>query len=95
MYQDKTLTCRDCGNEFVFSAGEQEFYADKGFENEPTRCKECRAARKERMRPQREMYEIICADCGAVDQIPFEPLHDKPVYCKKCFEKHKNDNKQQ
>ena len=46
MYQDKTLVCRDCGAEFVFTAGEQEFYAEKGFQNEPTRCKECRTARK-------------------------------------------------
>ena len=39
---DKTLTCRDCGNEFVFTEGEQEFYKEKGFENEPTRCAACR-----------------------------------------------------
>lgn len=38
MYTDKTLVCKDCGNEFVFTAGEQEFYAEKGFQNEPTRC---------------------------------------------------------
>mgnify|MGYP001694300427 CR=1 FL=1 len=41
MYEDKTLVCKDCGKEFTFSAGEQEFYAEKGFENEPQRCKEC------------------------------------------------------
>lgn len=46
MYEDKTLVCKDCGKEFVFTAGEQEFYAEKGFENEPVRCKECRAAKK-------------------------------------------------
>ncbi len=91
MYQDKTLVCRDCGSEFVFTAGEQEFYAEKGFENEPTRCKECRTARKERMRPQRELFEIVCAACGAVDKIPFEPSHDRPVYCSKCFAEHKNN----
>ena len=43
---DKTLTCRDCGQQFVFTAGEQEFYAEKGFTNEPTRCPDCRRARK-------------------------------------------------
>ena len=47
-YADKTITCRDCGTEFVFTAGEQEFYAQKGFTNEPTRCPECRAANKSR-----------------------------------------------
>ena len=45
-YQDKTLVCRDCGQEFVFSAGEQEYYAQKGFTNEPRRCPACRQARK-------------------------------------------------
>jgi CxxC-x17-CxxC domain-containing protein len=45
-YADKTLTCRDCGTDFVFTAGEQEFYAQKGFTNEPTRCPSCRQARK-------------------------------------------------
>ena len=46
-YADKTLTCRDCGTQFVFTAGEQEFYAQKGFTNEPTRCSSCRQARKQ------------------------------------------------
>jgi CxxC-x17-CxxC domain-containing protein len=45
-YADKTLTCRDCGSDFVFTSGEQEFYAQKGFTNEPTRCPACRQARK-------------------------------------------------
>ena len=46
MYTDKTLVCKECGKEFVFTAGEQEFYAEKGFQNEPQRCRECRNARK-------------------------------------------------
>ena len=68
MYEDKTLVCKDCGKEFTFSAGEQEFYAEKGFENEPQRCKECRQARKNSMRQNKEMYEIVCASCGKVDK---------------------------
>ena len=48
MYLDKTLTCRDCGQAFTFTAGEQEFFAQKGFTNEPSRCPECRSARKAR-----------------------------------------------
>ncbi len=70
MYEDKTLVCKDCGKEFTFSAGEQEFYAEKGFENEPQRCKECRQARKNSMRQNKEMYEIVCASCGKVDKVP-------------------------
>jgi CxxC-x17-CxxC domain-containing protein len=46
-YADKTLTCRDCGTQFVFTAGEQEFYAQKGFTNEPSRCPACRQSRKQ------------------------------------------------
>ena len=48
MYEDKTLVCKECGNEFVFTAGEQEFYAERGFQNEPQRCKACRDAPQER-----------------------------------------------
>jgi CxxC-x17-CxxC domain-containing protein len=46
-FADKTLTCRDCGTAFTFTSGEQEFYAEKGFQNEPTRCPDCRQARKQ------------------------------------------------
>jgi len=90
MYQDKILTCRDCGAEFTFSASEQEFYAEKGFENEPTRCRDCRAARKAQNnrgggRPEREMFEATCASCGGVARVPFKPSNDKPVYCRDCY----------
>ena len=45
--EDKTIICKDCGNEFVFTVGEQEFYKEKGFENDPVRCPDCRRARKQ------------------------------------------------
>lgn len=89
MYEDKTLVCKDCGGKFVFTAGEQEFYAEKGFENEPQRCKDCRTARKAAIRQSREMHDVICADCGAPTQVPFLPKDDRPVYCSKCFENHR------
>lgn len=89
MYNDKTLICKDCGNEFVFTAGEQEFYAEKGFTNEPTRCKDCRNARKASRnggdRGQRQMYDAVCAECGRPCKVPFEPRGDRPVYCSDCF----------
>ena len=88
MYEDKTLVCRDCGQEFVFTAGEQEFYAEKGFQNEPTRCKACRQARKA-SRPApgapRETYTTTCANCGAETTVPFIPKNDRPIYCSECF----------
>mmetsp|Transcript_35551 Transcript_35551/g.36230 ORF Transcript_35551/g.36230 Transcript_35551/m.36230 type:complete len:127 (+) Transcript_35551:122-502(+) len=46
-FEDKTLACKDCGADWVFSAGEQEFYNEKGFENEPGRCKDCRRKKKD------------------------------------------------
>ena len=94
-FQDKTIVCKECGNEFVFTAGEQEFYAEKGFENEPSRCKECRDARKKRMndggqrRQNRQLYDAVCADCGATTQVPFKPRNDRPVYCSDCYQNHR------
>ena len=85
MYQDKTLVCKDCGAEFVFTAGEQEFYAEKGFQNEPQRGKNCGNARKNASKPQREMHTAICANCGKEAKVPFEPTSDKPVYCSECY----------
>lgn len=91
MNQDKNLTCRDCGAQFVFTASEQDFYAAKGFTNEPSRCPECRAARKQQNNygsgrdKQREMYDVTCAACGVQTQVPFRPSNDRPVYCRDCF----------
>ena len=93
MYQDKTLVCRDCGADFVFKASEQEFFAEKGFTNEPGRCPQCRAERKQRnsgsgrfgSRGPREMHDAVCASCGATTQVPFQPSGDRPVYCRDCY----------
>ena len=85
MYEDKTLKCKDCGNEFVFTAGEQEFYAQRGFENEPSRCKDCRTARKNAQKGAREMFDAVCVECGKECQVPFKPTEGKPVYCSECF----------
>ena len=85
MYEDKTLVCKECGKEFVFSAGEQEFYAERGFQNEPQRCKACRDARKAAARGPREYFTAVCAACGGEARVPFEPKSDRPVYCSECF----------
>ncbi|MDR3565679.1 MAG: zinc-ribbon domain containing protein [Negativicutes bacterium] len=91
MNQDKNLTCRECGADFVFTASEQDFFAEKGFTNEPGRCPECRAARKQQggfgrgSRQPREMHPAVCAACGKDTQVPFRPSGDRPVYCSDCF----------
>ncbi|MBR4636579.1 MAG: zinc-ribbon domain containing protein [Clostridia bacterium] len=93
MFEDKVLVCKDCGAEFVFTAGEQEFYAEKGFQNEPTRCKACRTARKNARsndRGERVMYDAVCSDCGAPCKVSFNPNPEKPVYCNDCYAKRRN-----
>lgn len=89
MYNDKIITCKDCGSEFVFTANEQAFYAEKGFTNEPQRCKPCRDSRKASSgrsdRAPREMFDAVCAECGAPCKVPFQPRDDRPVYCSDCF----------
>ena len=89
MFEDRVLVCKDCGKEFVFSAGEQEFYAQNDFKNDPARCPACRKARKqqrsERLNGPREMFDAVCAACGKPTKVPFEPKNDKPVYCSECF----------
>ena len=91
MYEDKELVCKDCGQTFVFTAGEQEFYAEKGFQNEPQRCKECRGARKAASKGTREYFVTTCAKCGGEAKVPFQPREDKPVYCSECFAKMKEE----
>jgi len=91
MYNDKTLVCKDCGQEFTFTASEQEFYAEKGFTNEPQRCKSCRNERKNNSRGNggstRQMFDAVCAGCGKPCKVPFEPRTDRPVYCSDCFKR--------
>jgi len=90
---DKTLVCRDCGQEFTFTTGEQEFYLSHGLQNEPSRCPECRAARRRDRQSgynqPRQTYTVVCADCGCETTVPFKPTEERPVYCKECYEKHK------
>ena len=91
MYEDKTLVCKECGKEFVFTAGEQEFYAERGFQNEPLRCRDWRQARKNASHPQRELYTAVCAACGKEAKVPFQPRDDRPVYCSECFARMKEE----
>jgi CxxC-x17-CxxC domain-containing protein len=107
---DKTLICRECGNPFVFTAGEQAFYAERGFV-EPSRCPACRANRRagrqaaggnsdafsgarssggQGSQQPRELHPAICADCGRETMVPFQPRAGRPVYCRECFNRHRN-----
>lgn len=94
-YQDKQIQCADCGANFSFTAGEQEFFASKGYTNEPKRCPTCRQSRRSNRYGEgggasagpRQMYPAVCAECGKETQVPFEPRQGKPVYCSDCYSK--------
>ena len=90
-YQDKTLKCVDCGQEFVWTAGEQEFYAQKGFTNPPSRCAVCRAKYKAaRQQFGRVETKITCSSCGKEDTVPFVPRNPDSVLCRDCFSKQRS-----
>ncbi len=101
-FQEKTLECSDCGTTFTFSTEEQEHFQSRGYTNEPKRCPECRQARKERQygnggnsygndsysyRPRRQMFPVVCSECGKETEVPFEPREGRPVYCSDCYRK--------
>lgn len=88
LFNDRTLQCKDCGDEFVFSAGEQRFFAEKGLNHEPQRCAACRAAARQARQPANRAYHAaVCGVCGDQAKVPFAPRPDRPVYCSSCFDK--------
>src|SRR5215210_2043442 len=102
-FEDKPLTCKECGEAFLFTAGEQSFYKEKGLVNVPGRCHVCREKRKsaamENQTPEtatagttpvtsvREICKVNCAECERETTVPFRPRLGKPVLCGECFHK--------
>lgn len=90
VFQDKTLECVECEQQFVFSVDDQQYHAERGY-TDPKRCPECRRARRSQLgsgggsRADRQMYPAVCAQCGRDTEVPFEPRGDRPVYCNECF----------
>ncbi|HUG14550.1 MAG TPA: zinc-ribbon domain containing protein [Thermomicrobiales bacterium] len=99
--------CRDCGSEFLFTAGEQEFYSERGFVP-PSRCPDCRSNRRRERealasqatsvrstgsayREPRPMFPAICSDCGRPTTVPFEPRPGRSVFCRECFQNHRDE----
>jgi CxxC-x17-CxxC domain-containing protein len=94
-FQDRVLKCIDCGTDFVFTAGEQQFYQEKEFRNEPKRCKACKVKRQsggssdrgERGGPPgRVETSAVCSQCGRDTTVPFRPTQGRPVFCRQCFQ---------
>jgi len=88
-YQDLTIKCRDCGKSFIFSARDQEFFAQKGYTNMPVRCKDCRNIRKkagpETGTQNKTLYNIVCKQCGKSGEMATEPRKPDDVLCSECF----------
>ena len=99
VYEDRTLPCVECGQSFTFSADDQSYHAEMGYNNDPKRCQTCREARRANRsgdsygggggggysRGPREMHSTVCAECGKEAKLPFVPREDRPVYCDDCF----------
>src|ERR1700756_4395510 len=96
-FVDKILKCVDCGNDFVFTAGEQLFFFDKQFKNDPKRCKLCKAKRADAGKSAgasvsgtlplaRTETRTECSACGVETTVPFKPTQGRPVLCRQCFQ---------
>ncbi|MBT9331645.1 zinc-ribbon domain containing protein [Paracidobacterium acidisoli] len=85
-FVDKVLKCVDCGNDFVFTAGEQLFFHDKQFRNDPKRCKQCKAKRASGGNVVRSETRTVCSQCGMETTVPFKPTQGRPVLCRQCFQ---------
>jgi CxxC-x17-CxxC domain-containing protein len=85
-FVDKVLKCVDCGNDFVFTAGEQLFFFDKQFKNDPKRCKQCKAKRASGSGAARPETRTVCSECGTETTGPFTPTPGRPVLCRSCFQ---------
>jgi CxxC-x17-CxxC domain-containing protein len=92
-YEDREITCVDCGVPFVWEAGAQAFFRDKGLLNQPKRCVPCKKAKSERIagaalapgEKRRVEFHITCAQCGEQTTVPFYPSKGRPVFCRSCF----------
>jgi CxxC-x17-CxxC domain-containing protein len=96
-FVDRLLTCQDCGNEFIFTAGEQLFFFDKQFKNDPKRCKPCKSRRAGLAAGSgpaaagiaRTETRTHCSECGVETTVPFKPTQGRPVLCRQCFQNRK------
>jgi CxxC-x17-CxxC domain-containing protein len=86
-FQDRVIKCCDCASDFIFTAGEQHFFHDKQFKNEPKRCKVCKNKRQGNgtASPSRTETMTNCSQCGRETTVPFKPTQGRPVFCRECF----------
>jgi CxxC-x17-CxxC domain-containing protein len=92
-FVDRLLTCNDCGGDFIFTAGEQVFFFDKQFKNDPKRCKPCKGKRAAKAGTKTSAVGLArtetrteCSACGVETTVPFKPTQGRPVLCRQCFQ---------
>ncbi len=96
-FLDRILTCVDCHGEFIFTAGEQLFFFDKQFKNDPKRCKPCKSRRSGLAAVangtgpvaaglSRTETRTHCSECNVETTVPFKPTQGRPVLCRQCFQ---------
>ena len=83
--EDRTIACKDCAEPFLFSAGEQGFFLEKGLLNEPQRCPDCREKRRRDRALFHRTSTVVCAGCSTETTVPFVPRLNRPVYCDSCY----------
>ncbi len=93
--EDTDIACIDCGQDFVWTVGEQVFFRDKGLQNPPKRCQDCKKAKNDRLSVIQIAHEtgvkqkievaVYCASCNGYTTVPFYPSQGRPVYCRSCF----------
>jgi len=95
-YRDRVLKCADCGEDFIFTAGEQSFFHDKNFKNEPKRCKNCKARRNQNLGVSSGFHKVetvaVCSQCGKETTVPFRPTQGRPVFCRECFQQQRAES---
>ena len=91
VFQDRNLTCSECGESFTFGGDDQRYHVERGY-TDPKRCPSCRQARRAQRSQEgdggfgeRQMYPVVCAECGTNTEVPFQPRGDRPVYCGDCY----------
>ncbi len=93
-FHDRVLKCADCGEDFIFTAGEQAFFHDKNFKNEPKRCKNCKARRNQNLGVSSGFHKVettaVCSQCGKETTVPFRPTQGRPVFCRECFQQQRS-----
>lgn len=82
--EDKYLICQDCGNKFLWTAGEQKFFLDKGLQNIPKRCKVCVQQYKEKLHSKHPVWPVKCTKCGKKSEVSFDPMTED-ILCEKCY----------